>query len=114
MRRTALVCALGVALLAMGAARADAPKRALQPIETTLIITRVDDVATLQWDSDARAYYTVLYATRRDAKAHWQPLPGCVRIRGTGERITITDKIPPGETRYYRLHVEPISFEASP
>jgi hypothetical protein len=87
------------------AGKADVPV-----IETTLIVTRAGNTATLQWKSDPRVFYTVVYASRKDAKAEWKPLPGYVKIRGSGETITITDKVPFGEKRHYRLHVEPIAL----
>ncbi|MBN1270272.1 MAG: hypothetical protein JXB04_11845 [Kiritimatiellae bacterium] len=108
-RLMVMLCALGAWLGCVQLGHAGTKE--LPTIEATLVITRVEGTATLQWESDPRALYTVVYAARRDAKAKWQPLPGYVKLRGNGERITITDKIPPGETRYYRLHVEPITFE---
>lgn len=78
-------------------------------ISTTLLVSQCGDVATLQWNSDKKIMYTVLYTSERGAGATWQKLPGHSNIRGTGEKITITDRIPYSqEYRGYRLEVEPI------
>jgi hypothetical protein len=49
-----------------------------------------------------------MYTQRGQKNSVWQPLEGYIRLRGTGQKITISDKIPHGEKRRYRLHVEPI------
>ena len=77
-------------------------------VETVLLVSKSENTATLQWESDAGAMYTVLQSSSRSAKTPWVPLPGYTRIRGTGQAITINDQFPRGQTRFYRLHTEPI------
>ncbi len=74
--------------------------------DTTLLVGQSGKTATLKWKTDKRFIYTVLYAPKRRNHAQWKPLPGAMKIRGTGSDITIQDQLPAGETRRYRLHVE--------
>lgn len=77
--------------------------------EITWITTQTGDETTLHWESDPAIFYTVLYADRKDAGAEWKPLPGYVRMKGTGQEITVTDTVPPGEKRHYRVYPEPLT-----
>jgi len=74
--------------------------------ETVLMVSKSGHTATLRWESAPNAVYTVLYAPKRSAGVRWQPLPGFERVRGTGRTITITDKIPPRQSRHYRLRTQ--------
>lgn len=98
--------------LLLGALAAGAGCRTVREIEeplaeTTLIVTRAGDATTLRWNSRRGVTYLVLYADRREAKARWRPLPGAERVRGTGETITLTDRIPASQVRYYRVQMAP-------
>ena len=75
-------------------------------VRSTLVVGRSQDSATLQWESKRGVVYSVLFAKSRSSGAVWQPLPGYEKVPGTGETITIVDKIPYGVTRHYRLHVQ--------
>ena len=75
------------------------------PRKATLIVTRSADKAHLSWESKIGATYSVLYARGWDADANWKVLPGAERVLGTGAQISLTDKIPAGAQRLYRLRV---------
>lgn len=77
--------------------------------ETVLMVARTSEGMHLQWASRTGFVYTVLYADRRDGKARWQPLPGAVRLMGTGQPITLRDRIAASQPRYYRLQVLPVA-----
>jgi len=74
---------------------------------TPLVITKSGDIATIQWKTHHGYYYTLMYAASRSSRSTWQPLPRCQRIPGDGRTITITDHVPYGRERHYRLHIEP-------
>jgi hypothetical protein len=76
--------------------------------ETRLFVTRSADQVTLSWQSGARMMYTVLYNNTRSARSQWQVLPGAESIRGNGRMMTLSDRVPVGETRYYRLQTVPL------
>jgi len=65
--------------------------------------------ATLQWNTRPDMFYTVMYTPRRKGGAQWKPLPAYTRVPGTGGTVIITDTIPRGSKRFYRLHIEPRS-----
>jgi hypothetical protein len=95
-----------VLLIAAGCVtREIAPKASLA--KATLVVSRSGPDAHLQWKSDPSTVYTVLFAPSKKPDAQWKPMPGYIKIRGTGQMFTIKDTIPRGQTRYYRLHVEP-------
>jgi len=75
--------------------------------KTRLFVTRTADLVTLSWESDPDTAYTVLYNHTRSAKSPWKILPGFDLIRGTGRTLTYQDRVPIGETRYYRLQAHP-------
>ncbi len=70
-----------------------------------LIVARIDGMALLTWQSQRDKEYTVLYADGRRVGAEWRALEGASRIRGTGQEIRWEDRMPQGQTRYYRLMV---------
>ncbi|HMP73695.1 MAG TPA: hypothetical protein PKE55_10575 [Kiritimatiellia bacterium] len=74
--------------------------------ETRLVVTRVADEVNLSWSSKPGLNYTLVYATSRAPGAPWLPLPGGESVRGTGQTITFTDRVPEGQNRYYRLQVQ--------
>ncbi|HMP88819.1 MAG TPA: hypothetical protein PJ991_01395 [Kiritimatiellia bacterium] len=75
--------------------------------KTRLFVTRSADVVSLSWESDPDFAYTVLYNHTRSARSPWKVLPGFDYIRGTGRTLTYTDRVPPGEERFYRLQINP-------
>jgi hypothetical protein len=78
-------------------------------VDTTLMVARAGSEATLQWDTEPGTLYTVMYAPDRRAGVQWKPLPGAVRLEGHGQTIRLTDSVPVGINRHYRLHIEPLS-----
>ena len=74
---------------------------------TTLMVSRSGEQAVLQWKSHPEYLYTVVYAPRLDAKTAWQPLPQATRVRGNGRMLTVEDRMIDGQSRYYRLNIEP-------
>ncbi len=66
---------------------------------------------TLHWETQTGVMYTVLYATKKSAKARWKIMPGTVNIPGTGRTIEFSDTVPYSEKRHYRLHVVPGSYK---
>ncbi len=81
-----------------------------------LITVRTGNTVHLSWKSSDDRVYTILIASRPNAGvggSHmsgnvWQPLPSAVRIPGTGGVMTLTDVIPKGAKRYYRLSSQPV------
>jgi hypothetical protein len=75
--------------------------------ETTLMVTRAGENMSLSFNTIAGSTYAVFYADRRDAKARWQLLRGGERVVGTGSTVTLTDRVPAGKPRYYRVQLLP-------
>lgn len=76
-----------------------------------LIIAQSGDTTTLQWKSERGFYYTLMYTDSQydespQGRAVWQPLPGYIRMPGTGRMETVTFKTDPVRPRRYNLHVE--------
>ena len=76
-------------------------------IQVRLFVTRAGggEETHISWLSEKELIYTVLYADRLDAQAQWKTLEGAIQLRGTGKNIELTDRVPVGVDRYYRLHV---------
>lgn len=72
----------------------------------SLIVARIGDAALLTWQSAVGNEYTVLYSDGRRSSVTWRPLPGASRLGGTGREMQVEDKMPQGETRYYRLMID--------
>ncbi len=108
-RMIACVCAVASILVFGSTGCVTSVERREPAAETVLMVSKSEDAATLQWASDAGTMYTVLYSRSRSAKTPWEPLPGYTRIRGTGQTITIKDQFPRGQSRFYRVHTEPIA-----
>lgn len=89
---------------------ADAGRKILkQPKAATLLVSRSGTRASLQWRTVPGLLYTVMYAKDRSTQSQWKPHMKCTRIPGTGETFTMTDVIPLGVDRVYRLQIEPYS-----
>lgn len=77
---------------------------------THLFITRTGRRVTLSWDSTAGRAYTLLVARKLNAKLQqWEPVPGCVLMKGTGKKMIVRQTAPLGETQYYRLQSVPLN-----
>ncbi|NCC52752.1 MAG: hypothetical protein EOM20_16250 [Spartobacteria bacterium] len=101
------VCAVALGALATGCATQQ--PRTAPEIDTTLMMARSGDKATLQWNTRPDMLYTIMYAPHRKGGAVWKPLPSYTRVPGNGSTVTITDNIPPNTPRHYRLHIEALS-----
>jgi hypothetical protein len=74
--------------------------------EATLVVTRAGDTATLTWKAEKGITYVVMYSDGADAPRKWKVLPGAEHVQtASGEQITLTDRLPPGANRYYRLQI---------
>ncbi len=71
----------------------------------TLVVTKSENVATLQWQTQRGVTYAVMYSLGGGASNRWRPLPSAGQIRGDGGMAKLTDTAPPGEDRLYRLQV---------
>lgn len=79
-----------------------------QPLsETRLFVTRSGENVSLSWESRPEVSYTVLFNQTLSARSAWRVLPGYDYIRGTGRTLVYKDRVPVGESRYYRLQVNP-------
>jgi hypothetical protein len=107
--RDPLLASLLLVVLAAGCVTEVVREKPLE--ETTLIVSQSGTTATLQWESSPDALYTVLFSETRKASAEWKPLPGYVKVRGSGGTITVTDSVPRGEMRQYRIYTEPLKID---
>lgn len=72
------------------------------PPPRLLIAENSDGEVTIGWKSDPGYVYTVYYQSQVDGT--WKPLPNATRIRGTGENITVQDRVKPSSPpRPYRI-----------
>ena len=72
-----------------------------------LIITRSAEDVQLQWESDPKMLYTVMYLDTKKKGSPWQPLPHGIKLLGTGKTIQVLDQPPANTMRRYRLHIVP-------
>ncbi len=79
-----------------------------EPHAVKLLVARGGDKVTLKWRSEYDYLYTVMYASSRSENAQWKPHPKFIRIEGNNEDIVLTDHVPYGVERVYRLRVEAI------
>ena len=98
------ILAAGVSMLLSGCV-SEPVNRAAEG-STTLMVSRSGDEAVLQWKSHPDYLYTVVYAPSLKSKTVWQPLPQATRVRGTGDTLSVTDRMAEGQSRYYRLNIE--------
>ena len=70
---------------------------------TKMFRTQVEDQVTLQWNSEPRVMYGVIYTLKPTNSESWKGLPGFESIQGTGNEIQVTFSAPlPGKV-YYRV-----------
>jgi hypothetical protein len=79
--------------------------------DRALMIAQSGDRVVLQWSSEKGKYYTLmftdeLYTDREQGRARWSPLPGYIRMPGSGNKETREFQIDPAHPRRYNLHVE--------
>lgn len=105
MSRQPLACAAAIALLA-GAGCIHQEVRRSPETDTTLTITRSGETVLLGWRSRPDRIYTVMYSEKLGAGAVWKALPAATLVKGSGSAMNITDSVPDGNTRYYRLQIQ--------
>ena len=101
-RRAAGAVLLAAALL--GAA--GCVREVVQPVrETTYVTTRSGDEVTMTWTGRRGTYYNVLYTDQKVSAGQWVLHPKGMNLRasGDGETMTLTDRVPIGKDRRYRL-----------
>ncbi len=106
-RFAAFVLLVGLLLGTISCASQSGHARRTQADTTTLMTARSGGDVVLEWQSRPDKLYTVLYSPALGPKAKWRPLPGNIKIHGTGGLIRRTDTVHPGTQRYYRLLIEP-------
>ncbi len=113
MRRAAPMMAVLAAVLA---ARADeksagTPRKPswLPDAHRALFVCVVEDQVTLSWKSEKGYLYTIIYTDKPSGDAHWQPLPGYIRMPGTGRTETLQFRVDPTRPRRFNLRVEEAS-----
>ena len=96
---SALVLAVALALGLTACVR-----EVIQPVtESTLVVARASDQATLSWTAVAGMYYTILYASSQNA-SDWKAMDGAVNLRATiSGPVAIHDRVPATKPRFYRL-----------
>lgn len=70
--------------------------------------TQVGDRVTLQWESNEKTSYSVVYTTSLLERRPWKPLPEFTDLPGTGSTMTIVFTSPEPGTLYYRLTEKPL------
>ncbi len=117
-RRLRRAAALGTLIAGVGAVSAavddqeSAGKRNpswLPSRERALIVCVVQDEVTLTWHSERGRLYTILYTDKPSGDAIWSPLPGFVRMPGTGRTETLKFRMDPLRPRRFNLRVEDAS-----
>ncbi|MBR6022554.1 MAG: hypothetical protein IK066_09085 [Kiritimatiellae bacterium] len=84
-------------------------REVLEPVrETRYVTTRSGEDVTLTWVAQRGLYYNVMYTNGRGAGARWTLHPQGMNLRAArdGEQMSITDRLAPGEERYYRLQTD--------
>ena len=97
-----------VALLAALLGLAGCVSTIIEPAARTDFATaRAGDTVQMQWSSQTGMLYTISYSDTMGAGARWQPLPQGIRLRGTGQPMTLSDRVPGGRPRFYDILMEP-------
>jgi len=73
--------------------------------ESTLMVARAGDTATLEWLGQPGMYYSVMWAPSRSGTARWTLLPQATNLRGVrkDQPMKVEDRIPGNRDRVYRL-----------
>jgi len=99
MRKTFILLA---ALLLAGCATAPAPVEF--PVSPMMATTYASGEMTITWKAGNNQTYTIYYTDAPpNTRADWKPLPQANGLRGSGEQITIRDKISSASQRRYIL-----------
>ena len=103
-RWLAALCLGALAAPALVAAEPKPEERESVP----LFVTRVGEAYTISFKSDTNRRYTVMSSDTRKAGARWLAMPNATRVPGTGSDIKLTENVPLGQKRFYRLIIEPL------
>lgn len=74
-----------------------------------LFVCTVENRVTLSWKSEKGFLYTIMYTDKPSGDARWAPLPGHVRMPGTGQTETLKFETDPTQPRRFNLRVEDAS-----
>ncbi len=80
---------------------------------TDFATAQAGDTVQMQWSSQTGMLYTISYSDTLGAGARWQPLPQAMRLRGTGQPMTLSDRVPGGRPRFYDILIEPAAAAGS-
>ncbi len=105
-RRAVLVAGLAAWVSLMAAACVHEAVRHPRADLPVLMVARSGEKVLLQWSSRLHELYSIMWADSGERTAAWKPLPGAVRIPGTGGPLSVEDRVPAGVERHYRLSVE--------
>ena len=97
---------LAAGLLAALAGAAGCVHEVVKPLrESTLMVARSGDTATLEWLGQPGMYYSVMWAPSRSGTAKWSLLPQATNLRGVrkDQPMKVEDRIPGNRERVYRL-----------
>lgn len=97
---------LAAGLLAALVGTAGCVHEVVKPVrESTLMVARAGDTATLEWLGQPGMYYSVMWAPSRSGTARWSLLPQATNLRGVrkDQPMKVEDRIPGNRERVYRL-----------
>lgn len=97
---------LSAGLLAALVGAAGCVHEVVKPVrESTLMVARAGDTATLEWLGQPGMYYSVMWAPSRSGTAKWLLLPQATNLRGLrkDQPMKVEDRIPGNRERVYRL-----------
>ena len=76
--------------------------------DTRYVTTRSGEDVTVSWVAQRGVYYNLLYTDTRGGAARWTLHPQGMNLRAArdGEQMSVTDRLKPGQERYYRLQTD--------
>jgi hypothetical protein len=90
------------ALLVAGCSTA--PVEVKLPVSHRMATSYFDGETAITWNSEAGQTYTVYFTDApHGTEPNWKPLPQANHLRGTGQAITIKDKVSSKTVRRYLL-----------
>lgn len=90
--------------LLLSAGCATAPKTVEFPTSPMMATSYADGETAITWKADTNQTYTIYFTDAPYGQLpDWKPLPQANSLRGTGQQITITDKVRDETQRRYML-----------
>jgi hypothetical protein len=81
-----------------------APATVEFPVSPMMATTYAAGEMAITWKAENNQTYTIYYTDApSSARADWKPLPQATGLRGSGEQITIRDKVSSASQRRYML-----------